>query len=91
MTEKSRFRGMVGASTAVLSRASRARSARGAARRERLRLARELAAYRTPAERLELDIILGRHTAEETRQIEEILRDQDALRSLADRPIGVTI
>lgn len=48
------------------------------ARRARRRLAREIAAYRTPAERLELDLILGRHTLEETREIEEILRVQEA-------------
>ena len=46
------------------------------ARRARRTLAREIAAYRTPAERLELDLILGRHTAEETREIDEILRSQ---------------
>jgi hypothetical protein len=51
------------------------------ARRARRRLAREIAAYRTPAERLELDLILGRHTAEEIAQIDEILR----LQSAADR------
>jgi len=48
------------------------------ARRARRRLAREIAAYRTPAERLELDLILGRHTAEEIAQIDEILREQSA-------------
>lgn len=50
------------------------------ARRSRRRLAREIAAYRTPAERLELDLILGRHTAEEIAEIDEILRKQDAVR-----------
>jgi hypothetical protein len=34
----------------------------------------ELAAYSTPAERLELDTILSRHTAEEIAGLEEILR-----------------
>jgi hypothetical protein len=57
--------------------ASRVRTAvtsRVEARRARRALAREIAEYRTPAERLELDLILGRHTAEETREIDEILR-----------------
>ena len=46
------------------------RRAAGAARR---RLVRELSCYRTPAERLELDLILGRHTAEETAEVDAIL------------------
>jgi hypothetical protein len=44
------------------------------ARRERRQLVREIAAYRTPAERLELDLILGRHTEEEIAEIDAILR-----------------
>ncbi|GAA2632554.1 hypothetical protein GCM10010399_76120 [Dactylosporangium fulvum] len=48
------------------------------ARRARRRLAGEIAAYRTPAERLELDLILGRHTEEEIAEIDEILRRQEA-------------
>ena len=51
---------------------------RAAARARRRRLARELAEYRTPAERLELDSILGRHSAEETAEIEAILDQQTA-------------
>ena len=46
------------------------RRAAGAARR---RVAHQLASYRTPAERLELDLILGRHSAEETAEIDAIL------------------
>jgi hypothetical protein len=42
--------------------------------RARRRLAREIAAYQTPAERLELDLILGRHTEEEIAEIDAILR-----------------
>ena len=45
-------------------------------RREWRRLQRELASYRSPAERRELDAILGRHTAEETRHVEAILHRQ---------------
>jgi hypothetical protein len=44
------------------------------ARRERRQLVREISAYRTPAERLELDLILGRHTEEEIAEIDAILR-----------------
>ncbi len=43
---------------------------------ERRRLAHELSCYRTPAERLELDLILGRHTAEETAEVDAILSRQ---------------
>jgi len=49
---------------------------RRAAGAERRRLARELACYRTPAERLELDLILGRHSAEEVAEVDAILTRQ---------------
>jgi hypothetical protein len=49
-----------------------------AERRAHRRLSAELAAFRTAAERTELDLVLGRHTAEETREIEAILSRQDA-------------
>jgi hypothetical protein len=42
-------------------------------RRERMRLERELAAYSSPADRLELDAIISRHTPEQTRVIEAII------------------
>jgi hypothetical protein len=51
---------------------------RRVARAKRRRFARELAEYRTPAERLELDLILGRHSAEETAEIHAILSQQTA-------------
>jgi len=51
---------------------------RRATRARRRRLAHELASYRTPAERLELDLILGRHSAEETAEIDAILSRQTA-------------
>jgi hypothetical protein len=51
-------------------------SSRFEARRARRRLANEIAAYRTPAERLELDLILGRHTEEQIAEIDQILREQ---------------
>ena len=44
------------------------------------RLAAELAAFQTPAERAELDEVLARHTAEETREIRAILDNQDVER-----------
>jgi hypothetical protein len=37
------------------------------------RLEAELASYSTPAERLELDAILGRHSAEEIAELESLL------------------
>jgi hypothetical protein len=46
-------------------------------RRAYRRLSAELAAFQTPAERTELDQMLSRHSAEETRQIREILVRQD--------------
>jgi len=41
------------------------------------RLSDELASFRTPAERAELDHMLGRHTLEETAEIRAILNRQD--------------
>ena len=51
---------------------------RRSARAKHRRLAHELAEYRTPAERLELDLILGRHSAEETAEVRAILDRQPA-------------
>jgi hypothetical protein len=55
-------------------------SHRLAERRAHRRLSEELAAFRTAAERTELDLMLGRHSAEETREIHAILNRQDASR-----------
>ena len=55
-------------------------SHRIAEHRAHRRLAEELAAFRTAAERTELDLMLGRHSAEETREIHAILNRQDAER-----------
>ena len=49
---------------------------RRAMRAEQRRLERELAEYRSPAERHELDAILSRHTAEEIAPIERIVLRQ---------------
>ncbi|GAA3343756.1 hypothetical protein GCM10020358_44240 [Amorphoplanes nipponensis] len=57
-------------------------------RNARRRLGAELAAFRTPAERAELDLILGRHTLQETREIREILNQQDHERQRAGSGIG---
>jgi hypothetical protein len=51
---------------------------RRAAAAARRRLAHELSCYRTPAERLELDLILGRHSAEETAEVDAILSRQNS-------------
>ena len=48
-------------------------SHRRALRADRLRLERDLAGYRTPAERNELAAIMSRYTAEEIRPLERIL------------------
>lgn len=58
-------------------------SHRIAERRAHRRLADELASFRTAAERTELDLMLGRHSAEETREIHAILSSQDAGRRYA--------
>jgi hypothetical protein len=57
-----------------------ARTALANRRSERIahrQLSEELAAFQTPSERAELDQLLGRHSAEETREIREILNRQD--------------
>ena len=58
---------------------------RRTARRAHRRLSEELAAFRTAAERTELDLMIGRHSAEETREIQQILSRQDAERRYQDR------
>jgi len=54
---------------------------RRAARTDRRRLAQELASYQTPAERLELGLILGRSSAEDTAEVDAILSRQATLAS----------
>ena len=48
--------------------------ARRAERTERNRLRAELASYRTPAERLELEAMLARHSPDEVAELRERLR-----------------
>ena len=57
-------------------------------RTARRRLGAELAAFQTPAERAELDFILSRHTSEQTREIREILNQQDYERQRAGSGLG---
>jgi hypothetical protein len=54
----------------------------------RRQLAAELASFATPAERAELDHMLGRHTPEETREIREILNQQDFERQRKATVVG---
>ena len=49
---------------------------RRAARLRRQSLERQLAGYTTDSDRLELDAILARHSAEETREIRSIINRQ---------------
>lgn len=65
----------------LIREARTALSHRLAERRAHRRLSDELAAFRTAAERTELDLMLGRHTAEETRQVDAILSHQSAYSS----------
>lgn len=55
------------------SRGPATAEARRIERNRRRRIAAELAEYRTPAERMELDLILARHTAEQVSEIEDLL------------------
>ena len=57
-------------------------------RREHRRLSAELAAFQTPAERIELDEMLNRYPAEETRQIRRILDRQELERQRAAAFVG---
>ena len=54
----------------------------------RRRLSEELAAYQTPSERAELDQMIGRYSADETREIREILNRQDYERQHTATGIG---
>jgi hypothetical protein len=54
----------------------------------RRRLSAELASFRSPSERAELDEMLARHSAEETREIREILHRQDHERQRSAAVIG---
>ena len=54
----------------------------------RRRLSEELAAYQTPSERAELDQMIGRYSADETREIREILNRQDYERQRTTTGLG---
>jgi hypothetical protein len=72
----------------ALAKIRTALSSRLTERREYRRLSAELAAFQTPAERSELDQMLGRYSAEETHQIRQILDRQDSDRLRAASVIG---
>jgi hypothetical protein len=55
---------------------------------QRRRLAEELASFVTPAERAELDLMVGRHTLEETREIRGILNELEMSRQHEGRGFG---
>lgn len=57
---------------------------RRSVRRQQLQLEKELASYSSPSDRVELDAMLTRHTADEIATVERILNDQ-AVDSLARR------
>lgn len=67
---------------ALANRIRTAITHRSIERRAHRRLSAELAAFQTPAERAELDELIGRHSAEETREIRAILQRQDLERQL---------
>ena len=54
----------------------------------RRRLAAELASFVSPAERAELEHMLSRHAPEETREIREILNQQDYERQRRATVVG---
>ena len=70
----------------ILAKIREARTKLSHRRTERIayrQLSNELAAFRTETERAEIDLILDRHSDEETRVIREILSRQDAIRQHA--------
>jgi hypothetical protein len=65
---------------AIKTRIRSVRSTLANHRTERIahrQLSDELASFRSPSELAELDHLLGRHSAEETREIREILNRQE--------------
>ncbi len=56
---------------------------RATQRQERRRLVSEVTSYRTPAERLELELILARHPEKDTLEITRVLRSDNAARAFA--------
>jgi hypothetical protein len=76
---------------AIKTRIRQVRSTLANRRTERVayrQLSRELAAFQSPAERAELDHLLGRHSVEETREIREILNRQDYERQRRSTVLG---
>jgi len=76
---------------ALLAKIREARATLADRRTERTayrQLSAELAAFQTPAERTELDQLLARHSAEETRDIRAILNRQDYERTRRAMVLG---
>ncbi|WP_305784736.1 MULTISPECIES: hypothetical protein [Micromonosporaceae] len=67
----------------ILAEARTQLADRRAASRAHRQLCAELAAFQTPAERAELDLILSRHPETETHVVRDILVQQDAGRQRA--------
>jgi hypothetical protein len=70
----------------ILAKIREARTKLSHRRTERIayrQLSNELAAFSTEAERAEIDLILDRHSDEDTRVIRKILSRQDAIRHRA--------
>jgi hypothetical protein len=74
--------------TAKISAVRAALRHRSIERVQRRRLADELASFVTPAERAELDFMLGRHTLEETREVRDILNHQELARQRGGHSFG---
>jgi hypothetical protein len=74
--------------TAKISAVRTALRHRRVERLERRRLADELASFVTPAERAELDFMVGRHTLEETREVRDILNRQELARQRSAHSLG---
>jgi hypothetical protein len=74
--------------TAKISAVRTALRLRRIERLEHRRLADELASFVTPAERAELDFMLGRHTLEETREVRDILNHQELARQRSGQSLG---
>jgi hypothetical protein len=60
--------------TATAAKYAERLRARRALRAERARLRAELASYRTPAERADLEAMLARHSADEVADLEALVR-----------------
>jgi hypothetical protein len=65
---------MLSTLTAAVTQRAMNRRVRRAERAERDRLRAELASYRTPSERLDLEAMLARHDSAEVAELEALIR-----------------